>query len=197
MNDSATQFSPMQQLKRRIYAMRNGIVADTLRRSGCPHQFIFGLNLPQLVEIAAEQPHTVELAEQLWADSNSRESMLLAPMLYPVEALTRERAAAMARQVRWSEDADILCHRLLRHAPFAIDLAAELVADPARLTRYTGLRLLLNLLNQPAIINHPAPASTPLYAAATAALAQEQQRPDPLTALTAQLQDQLAFLAEC
>ena len=70
------------------------------------------------------------------------------------------------------------------------------MADPNRLTRYTGLRLLLNLLNQPAIINHPAPATTPLYAVATAALAQEQQRPDPLQALTTQLQDQLSFLAE-
>ena len=196
MTDSSTQFSPMQLLKRRIYAMRNGIVADTLRRNGCPHQFIFGLNLPQLAEIAAEQPHTLQLAERLWADSNSRESMLLAPMLYPVDQLTPQRAAAMAREVRWSEDADILCHRLLRHAPFAADLAADLVSDTNRLTRYTGLRLLLNLLNQPSIINHPSPTDAPLFAAATKSLAQEQQRPDPLTSLLSLLQDQLTFLSE-
>ena len=137
-----------------------------------------------------------ELAEQLWADSNSRESMLLAPMLYPVDQLTPQRAAAMAREVRWSEDADILCHRLLRHTPFVVDLASDLVSDTNRLTRYTGLRLLLNLLNQPSIINHPTPTSTPLFAAATAALTQEQQRPDPLTSLLTLLQDQLTFLSE-
>ncbi|MGN0222551.1 MAG: hypothetical protein ACI4AM_00845, partial [Muribaculaceae bacterium] len=74
--------------------------------------------------------------------------------------------------------------------------AADLVADSNRLTRYTGLPLLLNLPNHPAITNHPIPTSTPLYAAATAALDQEQQRPDPLTALTTQLQDQLSFLAD-
>ncbi len=137
----------MQLLKRRIYAMRNGVVADTLRQSGCPHRFIFGLNLPQLNEIAESLEPSVELAEALWQDSASRESRLLAPMVYPREALTLDIARQLADNVAWSEDADILCFKLLRHAPFAVELASELVAKDTRLARYTGLRLFFCLVS--------------------------------------------------
>ncbi len=134
-------YSPMQLIKRRIYAMRNGVVADALRQSGCPHRFIFGVNLPQLSEIATMFEPSVEFAEALWNDKNSRESMMIAPMLYPIAALTLGDARRLAAGVTWSEDADILCFKLLRHAPFAAELAAEFCAKPERLMRYTGLRL--------------------------------------------------------
>ena len=42
----------LQQIKSRFMAMRNGIVADALRKGGMPHKVIFGLNVPQLSEIA-------------------------------------------------------------------------------------------------------------------------------------------------
>lgn len=81
----------MQMLKRRLYAMRNGIVADSMRHAGCPYRLIFGLNLPQLTEIAAVTGKSAEMAESLWNDSDLRESALIAPMIYPVEALTPEK----------------------------------------------------------------------------------------------------------
>lgn len=49
-----TTFNKMQLLKRRFFAMRNGAVADSLRRQGADYRIIFGLNLPQLVDIARE-----------------------------------------------------------------------------------------------------------------------------------------------
>ena len=33
----------MQIVKRHFFAMRNGIIADTLRRAGSPYHIIFGL----------------------------------------------------------------------------------------------------------------------------------------------------------
>jgi len=134
-------------LRRRIYVMRNGIVADSLRRGGCPHRLIYGVNLPQLTEIARETGVSAELAQLLRADKDLREARLMAPMLYPVEQLTREDASAWARESRWSEDADILCFKLLRRAPFAAELADELCADADRLCRYTGLRLWFNIVS--------------------------------------------------
>ena len=136
----------MQQIKQRFFAMRNGIVADTLRRAGLEYRMAFGLNLPQLVEIAADFEPSAELAEQLWADRRTRESLLLAPMLYPHEALTERRAAEMLREAPTTEVADILCHRLLRHLPFALKIAAEAATDEADLTRYAAMRLMANLL---------------------------------------------------
>ncbi len=81
------EYNRMQIIKRRFFAMRNGIIADTLRKAGLEYKIIFGLNLPQITEIAAEQPHEADLAEELWADRRTRESLMLAPMLYPAAEL--------------------------------------------------------------------------------------------------------------
>ncbi len=138
--------NPMQTLKRHFFAMRNGIIADTLRRAGSPYHIIFGLNLPQLVEIAAVTPHSVELSDALHANSSTRCSRLMAPMIHPVEAMTEEKAMQWMSDALCAEEADILCHRLLRKLPFASSLVSKALSPGSgdRLT-YTGLRLLANL----------------------------------------------------
>lgn len=134
----------MQIVKRRFFAMRNGIIADTLRRAASPYHIIFGLNLPQLVEIAAETPHTVELADALHANASTRCSRLMAPMIHPLEEMTPDKALRWMEDVLCAEEADILCHRLLRRLPFAADLVAG-SADEPKWLQYTRLRLLANL----------------------------------------------------
>lgn len=138
----------MQTVKRHFFAMRNGIIADTLRRGGSPFRIIFGLNLPQLVEIAASTPHSAALARRLWENSSTRESMLLAPMIFPQEEFDIDTAIAWAAQIPSPEVADILCHRLLRHLPYSIDLAGTLCTSDDEMKRYTGLRLLFNLVGK-------------------------------------------------
>lgn len=140
------EFNQMQEIKRRFFALRNGIIADTMRRGGLPYKMVFGLNLPQIAEVAEGLQPSKELAEKLWADRRTRESMLLAPMLYPREELGRERAAEMLREASTCEVADILCHRLLRHLPFAIDLAMEAATDSDEMVRYGAFRLMFNLV---------------------------------------------------
>ena len=138
------EYNPMQRVKRQFFAMRNGIIADTMRKAGSPFRVVFGLNLPQIVEIAAQTGVDDELAEALWANSTTRESMLMAPMIADRTAFDIDRARRWVATVPAAEVADILCHRLLRHMPYAWQLAEEL-ADNAP-TQYTGLRLVLNLL---------------------------------------------------
>lgn len=140
------EYNEMQTVKRRLFAMRNGIVADTLRRTMPEYKMVFGLNLPQIAEIAAEFGPSRPLAEELWADRRTRESLLLAPMLFPREEMDREMAGKMMREVLTPEVADILCHRLLRHLPYARELAMEMVTSPVDLERYTAFRLLFNLI---------------------------------------------------
>lgn len=143
----AVKYNDMQLVKRRFFAMRNGIIADTLRSAGSPFKIIFGLNLPQIIDIASQTPHTIELAEQLWANTTTRESRLLAPMLYPLEQFDIDTARRWAATVETSEVADILCHRLLRHCPFATELAKELSESAATaLETYTALRLAFNIV---------------------------------------------------
>lgn len=138
----------MQRAKRCMFSMRNGVVADALRKGGSPFRIIFGVNLPQLIEISGQLPHSAKLASDLWHNTTTRESMLLAPMLMPNECMTYDLAGEWAREVPAPEVADILCHKLLRHLPFARELAEELIEDERDMVRYTGLRLLYNLLSK-------------------------------------------------
>ncbi len=141
-----TQFNKMQEVKHRLYAMRNGAVADYMRRMGAPYKIIFGVNLPHLSEIASETVPSQELARQLWANSSTRESMLLAPMIFPREEMDINTAREWANTVPTAEVADVLCIKLLKHLPFAKMLADELIVSDTDMNRYTALRLMFNLL---------------------------------------------------
>jgi hypothetical protein len=138
-----------------------------------------------------------DFARRLRANDTTRESMLIAPMLFPVDELTMEEAYTWAATAPTPEVADILCLKLLRNSPLAPSLASRLLASPEASERYCGLRLVLNLLQMgkiPARANAPAELDLPRVETLARA---EQQRPSPLTAsITRQLLSELAFLAE-
>lgn len=173
----------VSEIKKRLYAMRNGILADSLRKGGCPHRLIWGLNLPQLNEIASEIEPSEDLALQLWEDKSLRESVLLAPMVYPADALTFDKALQLCKGIVWHEDADILCFKLLRNADFAPALAQSLCSSDEPLQRYAGLRLWFNLISK-------------FPDKALAAAEAELNRPTPIHTLAAMLAEEARFLME-
>ncbi|MCM1349011.1 MAG: hypothetical protein NC338_06315 [Firmicutes bacterium] len=142
-----TQFNDIQQIKRRFFAMRNGITADALRKGGSPFKIIFGLNLPQIVEIANETGFNRELAAKLWANKTTRESRLLAPMLIEPQQLSLAEALSMALDCETTETADVLCHRLLRKSPEAQVIANELEAEGSEMACYCALRILWHFIS--------------------------------------------------
>lgn len=166
----------MQTVKRGFFAMRNGVIADTLRKGGSPFRIIFGLNLPQIVDIAVQTGTDPSLAEDLWHNTTTRESMLLAPMLVAPDAFSKADALRWIADIPTAEVADVLCHRLLRHLPFAWELAEELCDADMPFAAYTALRLAFNLV-----------ASDPSRAAAIAV-----RFPDRLLARS--LSEEAAFL---
>ncbi|MGM9817214.1 MAG: hypothetical protein ACI304_09215 [Lepagella sp.] len=121
----------MQEIKRQFFTYRNGMLADTLRGYGYPYKVIFGLELPRIAEIAGGLTPSVEMAERLWEDREVRESRLLATYLYPVAAMTEERAEAMASDVRTQEEADMLAFRIFKRMEHAAELLARLRKKPA------------------------------------------------------------------
>lgn len=147
MEGTEHAYNPMQIVKRRFFTFRNGVIADVLRRAGSPYKVIFGLNLPQIVEIAGETGPSRELAEALWENNTTRESALLAPMIMPRDSFTEDDARRWVDTVPDHEAADILCHRLLRHMPYACTLAYKLVEEEG-MALYTGIRLAVNFLYQ-------------------------------------------------
>lgn len=144
-----TQYSKIQLIKRHMFAMRNGIIADTLRKAGSPFPMIFGMNLPQLAETAAMFGPDKAAATALWNDTRTRESMLLAPMMLEAASLSRDEIDVMIREVNCTEVADVLCLKLLRKRDDALDIAKKCLDPSVRslMTRYLGVRLLWNLVN--------------------------------------------------
>jgi 3-methyladenine DNA glycosylase AlkD len=149
--DKQPAFNDMQDVKRRFYALRNGALAEQMRRGGLNYRVIFGLNVPQLKDIAGEltlaydDARLTELAVALWANEATRESRLLAPMIMPVSAMTEAMAMQWMQQAQTVEVVDALCHALLRKLPFAellVERGLQQLADD----NYAPLRLLMNLL---------------------------------------------------
>lgn len=133
----------VKELKQRFFALRNGMLADALRKQCAdPHRLIFGLNLPQLKSIAAETGTDPDLAAELWADRGCRESRLLAPMVME----RGEAALAWLGEVQSVEEADVVCHSLLRHCPGAAGAARRALASADPVVRYCALRLIANLM---------------------------------------------------
>lgn len=143
-----TEFNDLQTIKRTFFAYRNGIIADTLRKAGSPFKIIFGLNMPQLKEIASTTGSNRCLAEKLWQNSTTRESMLFAPMIYPPREMTEERALEWCSQITATEVAETLVHSLLRKLPFADSLIDQLISSASDMERYTALCLLWSLVGK-------------------------------------------------
>ena len=109
----------LRQVRRELFARRNGIVADRLRQAGDPHRVITGCLLADIIDIARSTAPSRELALALWADVNHRECRLLAPMLMPHDQFSHDDARRWMAAVVSREEADVLCQRLLQHLPCA------------------------------------------------------------------------------
>ena len=135
----------LQEAKKELYALRNGIMADYLRKAGDAHPYIFGVSLAQILELARTIGHDGALARALWNDGKCRESQILALTIMPTEEVDIDFAKTIIADIPNVEIADIACHRLLRNLPFAWQLAEENAAADNTLRQYIALRLLVNL----------------------------------------------------
>lgn len=136
----------MKDIKHKFFTYRNGAMADSLRRYGMPHKVIFGLNVPQIADIARGIDASEDLADKLWADSEVRESRLLACYLFSPEQTSFKKALRLAMEVRTQEEADMLTFRLLKRLPFSKELLTELKTSHLDSSRMTIQALTTHLL---------------------------------------------------
>ncbi|MDE5812480.1 MAG: DNA alkylation repair protein [Muribaculaceae bacterium] len=147
---SEAEFSPLQLIKRRFFAMRNGIIADTMRKAGATYRIIFGLNLPQLKEIVAEfQPMATELAPQLWQNASTRESRLTAVMLFSTFTTDAPKAEELIASLSDDETevSDLIVMKLLKGAPHFDSTLEKLLQSQRQIDRYTALRMAYSLVD--------------------------------------------------
>lgn len=139
----------LQEIKQRFFSFRNGIVAKAFLDAGDPHSVIFGLQIPQIAEIARECGKDPSLAQELWADAKCRESRLLACRLFDASRLKEEEALKLCQEVKSREEADYLAFALLRHLPYASSLLTKITQteNGSPLLNYMATALKRNLEN--------------------------------------------------
>ena len=131
------------RIRKEFYALRNGMIADVLRKGGLEQKYIFGLQLPQIKEIAdrfrpEDEREAAETARSLWGDRDCREARLLACHLMPPSQTDKAEASRWASDVSSREESDIIAFRLLRYLPYAEDIAVALDATEETLKKYTA-----------------------------------------------------------
>ncbi len=131
----------ISQIRKEFYALRNGMIADTLRKGGLKQKYIFGLQLPQIKATAERfrpesEEDAADIAKALWKDVECREARLLACHLMPPPLMTRNEAMEWAEEVTTREEADILAFRLLRRLPYVTEIAENLETSDSPLKRY-------------------------------------------------------------
>lgn len=136
----------IRQIKSDFFSLRNGEIADTLRKAGNPYKIIFGLQMPQLEQIAAKSGKSVELAEWMWANDSTRESKMFATMVYPIEEFDLAKAEEWALEAETFELIDIFCFRLVRYINGSEELVHKYMESAEEKMRYFAYRLAMNLL---------------------------------------------------
>lgn len=125
----------MKEIKQYMFARRNGVTADVLRRAGSGFEMIFGVDVPSISALGREIGYNKELAMVLWDDRKVRESHLLAAWLLDPGTLSVEECVALAESVADKEDAQMLAFRVLKHRPEVLErLAPESMAAEAMRT---------------------------------------------------------------
>ena len=136
----------IKEIKRRFRLSMNGIVSASMREKGMNYKINFGLTQPLIKEIASSYSPNEELAEKLWEDKAVRESMMLAPHLYPAEKFDKEHAYRWINDIPYTEIADSCCKNLFQNLPFAKELALECIQNKGNMAIYTGYRLIISLM---------------------------------------------------
>ena len=131
------------EIRKEFYVLRNGLIADTLRKGGLKQKYIFGLQLPQIKCVAAKfnsenKSDASALARLLWADKDCREARLLACHIMPVSEISEEEALCWAKDITTREEADILAFRLIRNHSKASEIADKLECSTDELIKYAS-----------------------------------------------------------
>ena len=136
----------LRAIRQQLRLAMNGVVATSLRESGMRYKLIFGVPLPELRRIASSHAQSEALAEAMWSD-DVRELKLLAPMLFPPDNLTTEKAARWIAETPYPEVAEQLSASLLSLAPCGEDIISGCLRGEiaGRYARVAGFLTVANL----------------------------------------------------
>ena len=122
------------RIRKDFYRFRNGAVVESLKNSGTPYAYVFGLLLPQLKEVARNYPKDIDLARALWEEKDCREFRLLSLYLLPLEILNKDDISIFINDIRTIEEAELLPFKVLRNLSYANEILNDLKNYSSELT---------------------------------------------------------------
>ena len=143
----------LRDLKKLLRLRMNGMVSTSMRERGMAYPINFGLDAVNIREIASKFTPDEALADRLWGES-ARECRILATLLHPKDAFTREKANRWVADCFVPELTEQLCFNLLQYLPWATSLADEWIASPETALRTAGYTLGLRLLLRKAVVEN-------------------------------------------
>lgn len=88
----------VEWVKNQVRLHMNGATTSQMEQRGIHYRVNYGVAVPHLMQLAKRIPVSYELAERLWF-LETRETMLLAAMLVPAEAMTVARCKEWAAKI--------------------------------------------------------------------------------------------------
>lgn len=135
-----------RDIKKDFFSLRNGVIAEALKKLYPGKTIIFGLNVPQFMELRKKYPSDLDLGLKLWHDKGCRESRLFSLYIIPFDEIDMPTAIQMVLDVQSSEEAEFLAFRILRHLSFAQELFIKLDSvEKSSLSDYCRIMLGKNL----------------------------------------------------
>lgn len=142
----------IRQIKTSLRGMMNGMASHSMRDKGLAYRMNFGVELPRLKALAAELPHTRELALALWSE-NIRECRLMAGMLMPPAECDADLGTLWVEQMHFAEEAEYTVMHLFSHTSWASAKAFEWMASEREMFQLCAYLILSRLFMQGATLS--------------------------------------------
>lgn len=134
----------LQKIKRSFRLLMNGVASRSMREKGFEYKINWGIQLPDIKEMAMEYGKDFSLAVELWKE-NIRECKILATLIMPAEEMPRELVDIWIEQTKTQEIAEMAAFNLYQYLKFAPELAYEWIASCNATKQLSGFLLLARL----------------------------------------------------
>lgn len=148
----------LKDIRKRCRLVMNGIASASMRERGLDYKLNFGVSILKIREIASHYTPNSALAEVLWLE-NTRELKILATLLYPIEAFSKETANRWVVQIPNQEIREQLTMNLLQNLPDAVEIGHDWSNNNNENIRITGYWLITRCIIAKKLIDNIDPYS--------------------------------------
>jgi len=139
--DDAGMDKNYRKILAQIFAYKNGVTVDLMKDRGIKYKINWGDSIVSLRMIAKQYEKNHLLALKLW-NKGWRETMILATLIEPYDALTEQQMDYWTRSFETGEIAEQAVANLFVYSKFAFVKSLEYCCGKKPYVRYTGLLLL-------------------------------------------------------